>query len=121
MEFESIDVLRRLSGTPPRPSIGSGSCQCSRCTQGLEQNVAITRLGPSNVLQMSPEHKSYHWFLDCSSSEHETVAVTLIKDAQSDETGQNWHNLRLNGALLMRVALPARCADLTAAHLASAH
>jgi hypothetical protein len=68
--------------------------------QGIEQSVAITRLGPGTVLKHCPQHISYHWLLDWTNSEHEEVAHVLIKQAQSEET-PNWFNLLLSGMNLM--------------------
>ena len=64
--------------------------------QGLEQSVAITRLGPSVVLKCCPQNLSYHWLLDWRNPEHEEVALHLIKEAQGEDM-QNWFNLLLSG------------------------
>lgn len=64
----------------------------------MEQSVAISRLGPSNILKRCPQHLSLHWLLDWTNPEHEEVAHVLVKEAQGEDV-QNWFNLLLSGAI----------------------
>lgn len=63
--------------------------------KGLEQSIAILRLGPS--VCFNPKHPSMHWVLDVGNPAHEEVTKKLVYLAANDTELPNMWNIRLNG------------------------